>query len=631
MQTAQPRLARRPGRTLGRLLRGIPGLAGAGLALALSLTVVSCNNPRIERPDDEVSTDPNGGDPLRSTLTITPADHAITVDGKTSARIPYRVFRQGEDVTDRATLLVLDDRVGYFEGATFVGRPTGVGKTRIRAQLGEEVGETTLRLRLGGVVIAPGTPADAPTKFGGPDWAKRAPEIAYPPPSALVPPNINELEFHFQPKESTLFELHFVGDGLDLRVYTTCQAITGGLGGCAYLPDESTWKLLSEAGRGQSIELTMRGTVPDGGGVGTSAAQTLSFSENDMKGGLYYWAASVGGVARYDFGLRGQRAESFYDPFRAVAVCVGCHALSRNGKRIAVGMNIPGPATMRALETSSRNKLFEVGDGIPLNGGSNYQAFTADGSWLITTEKGGLTLRNGTTGTIVGNNPALEDANMPDVSPDGKLVVFSRNVTPQCVLGFCVNLSVQGATLYTVPFKGMDGFGMPTVLAPANGANNYYPSISPDNQWVVYNRANGDSYDAADARVMIVKASGGQPIELSSVNTTVGNSWPKWGPFQHRFQGKSIMWVTFSSRRAYGLRPTPAAQIWMAPVQTDKLEAGKDSGFPAIRLPFQDLGTGNHIAQWVETVDRQPCSEIEMKGCGPDEQCIGGYCRPVIK
>ena len=34
---------------------------------------------------------------------------------------------------------------------------------------------------------------------------------------------------------------------------------------------------------------------------------------------------------------------------------------------------------------------------------------------------------------------------------------------------------------------------------------------------------------------------------------------------------------------------------------------GMDAGYPPIRLPFQELATGNHIAQWVEVVDRAPC------------------------
>jgi hypothetical protein len=69
----------------------------------------------------------------------------------------------------------------------------------------------------------------------------------------------------------------------------------------------------------------------------------------------------------------------------------------------------------------------------------------------------------------------------------------------------------------------------------------------------------------------------------------------------------------------------------MVPVEIGALEKGQDSGYPPIRLPFQELGTGNHIPQWVEQVDRAPCSVIDMTGCGMGERCMDGYCVPVIQ
>jgi len=559
-------------------------------------------------------------------LTVTPADPVVSNDGTTPFQLDFRVLRGAEDITGQAHLSIDDERLGHFEGATFKGNPGQAGKSIVRAQLGEDRGQTTLTVRLQVVVIAPGAPADSPTKFGGPNYPKRTPEIAYPPAGALAPPNMNELEFQWRPNEATLFELSLLSDSLDLRIYTPCSKAGDG---CALLPDEKTTKLIMQGGRGQKMALSMRGAAPDGGGVGSTTKQDLSFSENDMKGGLYYWAASSGGIARYDFGLRGQKAESFYGPLRAGGLCVGCHAMSRNGKRIAVGMNIPGPAAMRALDTGTRNKLFEVGPGVIA--GSNFQSFTSDGALLVTTEYGGLTVRDGTSGMIQGKNPGLANATMPDVAPDGKTVVFARSQT-LCIPPLCPNLSTDKASLMTVSFNKSDGtFGSPKDLVKSAGENNYYPSISPDGRFVVFNRAAGDSYDAMDAKVMVIPTVGGTPIDLGSVNGIAGNSWPKWSPFVHRFKGKSILWLSFSSRRPYGVRGGTNAQIWMVPVEVNALEKGQDSAYPPLRLPFQDFNTGNHIPQWVEVVDRAPCSVTDTSGCGPGERCTDGYCVPVIQ
>lgn len=600
------------------------GLALAALAgCATSRDSGEEVGPGAGRPPGTSEPDPGMPGMPQNTLTLAPADPVVKVDGKSPFKLDFKVTKKGEDVTSRATLTIDNDYFGHFQGATLLGNAGSVGKTTVRAQLGSDLGSTSLVVRLESVVIAPDAPPDAPGKFGGSDDPKRAPSIAYPPPGALMPPNINVLELQWTPGEATLFELRLVGETVDLKIYTRCKAVGSG---CSFVPDEATMKLLTKSARNGTVELTMRGSTPEGGGVGSAPAQKLSFSDQDMKGGLYYWAASIGGIARYDFGLRGQTAESYYGPVRAVAVCVGCHAMSRNGKRIAVGMNIPGPAQLRSLETASRNKLFEVGTG--LLSGSNYQAFSPDGQYLVTTEAAGLTVRDGTSGMIFGNNPALTNANMPDFSPDGKTVVFARSAM-WCPFGPCT-LSTMGASLFTAEFKGTGGFGPARPLLASAGENNYYPSFSPDGRYVAFNRAAGDSYDAADARVMVVAAAGGAPIDLTSVNSIAGNSWPKWSPFLHRFGSGSIMWLTFSSRRTYGVHNNSTAQIWMLPVDVRKLDKGEDSGFPPIWLPFQDLATGNHIPQWVEQVERAPCSVTDMTGCGPTEVCSDGVCVPRV-
>ena len=608
-------------------MRSFAATRCGALLSALLCLCLSCNTNR-EVAEDPVEQKP--GDPQQPeyALTLTPADASLGVDGKTATTLDYRVLRRGEDVTAQATLFLEDSRIGDFNGASLTVKPGASGKTRVHARIGDDEGVTTLTVRVIVIVIGPGAMPDAPTKFGGSEDAGHAPSIAYPPAGALVPPNLNELEIHWLPNSGSLFEVRFVGSALDLRIYTSCSVVGSG---CVLLPDESSWRWLAQAARNDTVQLTVRSSLSGGAAVGTSAAQKLSFGNDDMKGGLYYWAASSGGLARYDFGLRGQKAEAYYGPLQAGALCVGCHALSRNGKRVAVGMNTPGPAAMRSLETATRTKLFEVGK-LGIGVGSNYQAWTYDGSYLITTETGGLTVRDGTTGAVKGPNPSVANANMPDISPDSKQVVFSRNITPQCIGPLCETLSVQSATLYTVPFSSDQTFGTPVILAKADGMSNYYPSFSPDGRFVVYNRASGDSYDSTTARVMIIAANGsGSPIDLTSVNDLVGNSWPKWSPFIHRFGSSTILWLTFSSRRAYGVRPTPAAQLWMVPVDIAKLEAGQDSGYPPFRLPFQELNTGNHIAQWVETIERAPCTIGDTSGCSSGEQCVDGYCTPVIK
>ncbi len=614
----------RPAFFLSRLSAGRSVLLVA-LGMLLHL---DCANDRLANIDDD---GPGGKRPASGpgSLYLQPADLEMVVDGKSPLTIPYQVRRGREDVSAQAVVTIDDEALGTFQGNVFAHRPGGAGRSTVRARVGDDTGETTLTLRADVVVLGPDVPADAPTRFGGAPDPGVAPDFVYPPDGALIPPNLNLLEFHFQPRNADLFEIKIVTDTLNLRMYAVCKAVGTG---CVFQPDEPTWKLISSASRNRTVEITIRGTRKTGGGVGQSVTNKLSFSQNDMLGGIYYWAASAGGLMRYDFGLRAQKAEVFYNGLRAGALCVGCHALSRNGKRIAVGMNIPGPATMRSLDVSSRGKLFEVGGLVPGMGGSDFQSWSPDGQWLITNEYGGLTVRDGETGAVQGKMPLVAPANMPDVSPDGKSVAFARGSWTPCFPPLlCPTLSVSNAGIFTVPFMGKDGFGTPVEIVPAAGSNNYYPAYSPDGRFILFNRASGESYNAPTARVMIVPASGGTPVDLATTNSVLGNSWPKWSPFVHKFKGATIMWLTFASARPYGVRPTKGAQVWMVPVDVAKLSAGMDPGYPPIWLPFQDPNTDNRIAQWVEKIDRAPCTVSDTSKCGAGEFCIDGFCTPVIQ
>jgi len=140
----------------------------------------------------------------------------------------------------------------------------------------------------------------------------------------------------------------------------------------------------------------------------------------------------------------------------------------------------------------------------------------------------------------------------------------------------------------------------------------------------------------------------------------LSNSWPRWSPFVGHFHGHNILWLTFSSNRDYGLhltntgfdncyppespaydQPQPLSkqgvtykncaqpQIWMAAVNvdSDRNQDSKDRSFPAFWLPFQDVNSHNHSAQWVEKVNNpdQPdggtCAPTGTP-CGPDAGAV---------
>jgi hypothetical protein len=584
----------------------------------------------------------SGGNTGIEDLVVTPANVTLDiVDGMPLPSQDYKVHDAGgNDVTGDCTIVVEDPLLGSFSGATFSASGMGAGVSHVRATKGDHFGRTPLTVHLKKIVIAPGAPPDAPGKFGGAPTGP-APAMVYPPDGTLIPPNLSELEVQFTPPAGTsLYEVGFVAPALELKIYTTCNAVGGG---CALLPDEDTWKLLSHASASTTVALSLRSTDGNGGPVGSAPAQKLSFADADLQGGLYYWAAASGSILRYDFGLRNQTAEQFYTAAKAGSTCVGCHVLSRNGARIAVGMNVPGPAELRTLDVATRATLFDSGGGgggglpgggIPGGSGSNFEALSPDGTQALINSGANLALIDTGNGMSLAAG-AIMNATMPDWSADGARIVFVRDSSSACPLGLCgAQPGVSMGTLMMTNVSGTMFSGESTLVS--GGGNNYYPSLSPDGAWVAFNRSAMNSYDAPDAKVLVVPTAGGAPVDLTAVNATAGNSWPKFAPFAQTFQGKPIYWLTFSSRRDYGLRLQQAgktqdmqtAQLWMVAVSPDRAAAG-DGGYPAFWLPFQDMTTGNHIAQWTEKVERAPCTQIDLSQCMPNETCIDNFCTPA--
>lgn len=602
--------------------------AALGAAIVSFIVCVACSGRDRGTPRPDSGTRPEDTGTATGAIRIDPADATLLSRDGMPATQAYRAFLQmaggGEvEVTDEASFSLAHADLGTFAGSTFTAAPARGGRTTVFANARGERGSTPLTVRVETVIIEEGAPPDAPSRFGGADDPAAAPEIVYPSDGTLVPPNLNELEIHFLPGPgNTVFEVRFEGSAVDLRAYVGCTAVGSG---CVYTPSDPVWRLLSEAERGQDpATFTVRGT--DGSRVGTSAPRRLGFAEEDMIGGLYYWDAGAGAVRRYEFGRRGASAESFMDAARARATtCVGCHVLSRDGSRIAVGLDIPAPSPYRIFEVSTRTELWSYGG--MFAGGANFFSFSPDNAQLLDSDGAKIVLRNAATGTVI-EDPLIASGAMPDFSPDGMRIVYSKpSSPPPCFPPLpCGGPGVDSASLETHVSSAGTWSAGPT-LVPFAGQNNYYPSWSPDGGWVMFNRSasNNNSYDAPDAAVWVVTANGTRVVQLAHASTAESDSWPKWAPTIYMNHGRALFWLTFSSRRAIGVRPAGGnAQIWMAAFDP---AAPDDPSLPAFWLPFQERASGNHIAQWVLHVDRQPCGTTPCPG---GEFCEDGVCVPDL-
>lgn len=520
-----------------------------------------------------------------------------------------------------------------------------------------------------------------------------APQLVYPPDQVLLPPNMNVIEVQFLPGAgNALFEIDFKNSATDVRLETLCNAITNTRGsksgGCAFQLDPTAWKYVATHNRGgDPVTVTVRAAPTDLSCVAGSNSRQISFGEEDLMGGIYYWqsttqdgvAGKTGGIFRKDFGNPDPTPEPFLTPGN-VNKCVGCHFLSHDGLKMTYGSDDAdsddeyGDLKVVLYDVTTRTA---AATNLP----PGFQTFEAAGhdSFFASDGKGQGNMAEllhftGTTGSAMAASTLTtltstgKRVTHPDWSRDGAKLYFTLATPITGISGYNLkdDLHVMNGSIYTASVSG-GAVSSPVALVTAASAdeNNFYPAISPDGNAVIFDRAVGttlplhDSYNNPKAALFAVPAAGGTPVALAKANDKDGmtNSWPRWSPFVQMYRGQRIVWVTFSSTRDYGLRvanegaqyfncyppvsPEDTSgdhakpfdpnctqpQIWMAAISLDQLASGSDPSFPAFWLPFQDVTAHNHIAQWVDQI-APPSSGCQQVGqdCTTKMCCDGEGC-----
>jgi hypothetical protein len=519
-------------------------------------------------------------------------------------------------------------------GLATTGDASG-GVALVQAVIGQISAAATLTIRFTAANVAtgpgamPALPATPAQPFGGPADTARAPQLVYPNDGVLLPPNLNGVEVHFRPgsKTNTLFEIGFANDKTDVRVYTRCVTLEDG---CVYRPDVAVWRQVADTNRGTNgVTITVRGTDDQGTGVGSSATARMSFSKDPLRGGLYYWTTTDKSIMRWDFAsLTQTQAETVVSPADGDgSTCVGCHSLSRDGKKMVAtlgGQNDGRILLWDIAKKTAMAKPFDLQRSQFESWNSTGSAFVGMYTDLFADKKpnhtgpSNLILFDGTTALKTGE---IElgglRADHPDWSHDDQRIVFT-SVDPA---GSYTDQKPQKAGLAYVD-KTATGWSAPLTLLPyAPGKNRYYPAIAPTNDFIVFNEstcAGGVSGSSCDADTnptallyaMPVPPGNAQPTLLARANapgvndagnTVLTNTYPKWSPFIFQLDElHKVLWATISSKRRYGLYKDGRIYIWMFAVDASGAKDGTDPSYTAFCLPFQSLETSNHIAQWTE-------------------------------
>jgi hypothetical protein len=598
------------------------------------------------------------------TLRIEPALAMVSITNGAPATARFRAIAtiagRDTDVTDDAAAAWTSDNAPLASvdatGTATTGTRFG-GETSIRVTWQGSMASARLRVRF---VLqtsvppgagAPALPASPTQALAGPADATRAPELVYPNDGVLLPPNLFEIEVHFRPgaPANTLFEVGFTNALTDVRAFTRCAPVGDAIDpGCLYAPTRDVWTGLAETNRGaEPLTLTVRATDDAGAGVGASRAQALRFAPADVRGALYYWTTSQGSaIMRWNFGdATRTTAERFAGPEASgdpAVFCVGCHALSHDGGKMVLGTSLTNAATGGTVDGSLL--LYDVAKRapaapFPLAQLATFESWGPNDSAFVGVFGDGgikdLILFDGATGARTGTIPlGGAQADHPDWSADGARIAFTEvGVTH-------IDQAPERGGISYVQSAAGGAWSAPQRLVPSvAGKNRYYPAIAPDGSFVVYDEStcpagktydrvcNGDTDPSARLFAASFPPAASAPVELVAANapgvadrgaTDLGTSYPKWNPFAFHVSAQSqILWLTFSSLRRYGLRPSPppassheglpvGTLIWMVAIDPVRLANGQDPSSAAFCLPFQDITTSNHIAQWTGGVATVP-------------------------
>jgi hypothetical protein len=481
-------------------------------------------------------------------------------------------------------------------------------------------------------------PANVASLFGSPDAGAAAggPCLIEPEVGALYPNNWLRPRFVWTAPGETIFELrlHVQNQTNDLLVYTTQTGWT--------MP-QAMWAALASHSQGVPMTVSVRGGTVNGAtltneALGSSGA--LGIAPVGAPGTIVYWAivGGQGGMTLLEgFSIGDENVGPVLTPAQVqergdagVPPCIGCHAATPDGLNVgfSIGYNegSPGaytnsiatlgidaaPGLVPTFLTADGKAAMDALGGIP----AYSKAHWSTGDRIVLLSDTGMNLNwvnlEGTGATATGVIARTGDtgfATDPTWSHDGKTIVYTS------ASSVYNGRQASGAmTLYSVPYNdGAGGAAAPIPGAALAGMAAYYPALSPDDEYVVYNVApsGDDPYSDSNDQIYLVAAAGepgGQPLRLASNDPSacltgerspgVTNSWAKWSPSAQYVPvlGSTYYWYVFSSTRYPVGAAQGAPQLFISALVVDS--KGNVTSYPSLYLWNQPPGDHNHTPAW---------------------------------
>jgi hypothetical protein len=451
-------------------------------------------------------------------------------------------------------------------------------------------------------------PTNSPTLFGPTTQGATSggPCLVEPENDVVYPQNWLRPRFRWNAANGeNLFELrlHVANQIDDLVVYTTNTTWT--------MP-QTTWDLLRTDSPTEAMTVSVRGGMFASGSLTGEALGTstpMGIAPVQATGAVVYWTTddtTTGASALKGFSPGDDSVEDILGPAQYAqaqgtdATCIGCHTSAPDGEFVAftwtTSANTPWADGLALIEADAGT----IGAAPPYLSSSGAQALArwnvgavafSPAHWTTGDRHAIVSFDNENSGTNVvlswidveassaaqasGALARNGDSQLPGApawSHDGNTIAYvstNRVCDGRLGAGCDDDASYNGTTdpgsvadLYEVPYAGGAG-GSATPLSGASDPmfQEYYPSFSPGDEWVVFNRIPNDDnmYDQPAAEVFVIPAGGGTATRLAAndppacsgvTSPGITNSWGKWGPTALQANGSTYYWLVFSSKRS---------------------------------------------------------------------------------
>jgi hypothetical protein len=467
-------------------------------------------------------------------------------------------------------------------------------------------------------------PSSAAQLFGPPSQGAQTggPCLIEPEIGSLYPKNWLRPRFRWvAPGGENLFEirLHAANQTNDLVVYTAATEWT--------MP-VAMWDLLRADSDDVPMTVSVRGGVLAGAtlsGESLGSTGSIGIAPVEAPGTIVYWTPTPD-TALKGFAIGDESVTPVLVPGQVTEYttgCIGCHNSTPDGQfasftsstnnwqnglaNIQAGMTgaVPpwfGAAGQAAVETTNMGihtfsaAHWTTGDRIEISVHDPVDNGMAELVWVDTEAQ---------TAPAMGILARTGDPNFagaPSWSHDGTTIAYvSTNANEDG------RLSDGEADVYLIPYADKaGGNAKPLQGAATAGPREYYPTWSPDDAIIAFDKASsGSMYNNSLAEVYVVPSSGSAagPTRLAANDPPacsnqsspgVTNSWPKWAPSVGAASGgRTFYWLVFSSTRDPYSGNTP--QLYVTGIVT---QGGQTTTYAALYLWNQPEDEHNHTPAW---------------------------------